>query len=108
MRTRAVPLGAERLHRINTCARSSSCRRPLWVDFVEEILEQIVGVYRAVGLANNVAFGSRPCENPTGAMVSLAESRGDDEGFCSRGGSPADDAVAGMPCGLGRGRQAVS
>jgi hypothetical protein len=56
--TRAVPLGAERLHGINTCARSSSCRRPLWVDLVEEILEQIVGVYRAVGSANNVAFGS--------------------------------------------------
>jgi uncharacterized protein YjiS (DUF1127 family) len=42
-------------------------------------------------------LGSRSCENPIGAMVSLAESRGDDEGFCSRGGSPADDAVAGMP-----------
>src|SRR5450755_54506 len=48
-------------------------------------------------LRANVRFGSRPCENPIGAMVSLAESRGDDEGFCSRGGSPADDAVAGMP-----------
>jgi hypothetical protein len=40
---------------------------------------------------------AHPCENPIGAMVSHAESRGDDEGFCSRGGSPADDAVAGMP-----------
>src|SRR5450755_3790837 len=37
-------------------------------------------------------------------MVSLAESRGDDEGFCSRGGSPADDAVA----GLGRREQSCS
>ena len=44
-----------------------------------------------------VRCGSRSCENPIGAMVSLAESRGDDEGFCSRVGSPADDAVAGMP-----------
>src|SRR5664279_3160210 len=44
-----------------------------------------------------VRSGSRPCENLIGAMVSLAESRGDDEGFCSRGGSSADDTVAGMP-----------
>jgi hypothetical protein len=29
----------------------------------------------------NVRFGSRPCENPIGAMVSLAESRGMMRGF---------------------------
>jgi hypothetical protein len=49
------------------------------------------------GWVAHVRLGSRPCENTIDAMVSLAESRGDDEGFRSRGGSPADDAVAGMP-----------
>jgi hypothetical protein len=34
---------------------------------------------------------------PNRCYGSLAESRGDDEGFRSRDGSPADDAVAGMP-----------
>ena len=45
----------------------------------------------------HVRSGSRLCENPTDAMIPLLNRGGNDEGFRSRGGSPAGDAVAGMP-----------
>ena len=44
-----------------------------------------------------VCFGPRLCENPTDGMISVLNRGGTDEGFRSRGGSPAGDAVAGMP-----------
>ena len=44
-----------------------------------------------------ICFCSRLCENPIDAMILLLNRGGNDEGFRSRGGSPADDTVTGMP-----------
>jgi hypothetical protein len=46
---------------------------------------------------SEVRDGSSPCKNPIDAMIPLLNRGGIDEGFRSRGGSAADDAVAGMP-----------
>ena len=52
---------------------------------------------RSVDPGTDGRFGSRLCENLTDAMIPLLHRGGNDEGFRSRGGSPADDTVTGMP-----------